>query len=132
MAQMETQKSSLQPFLPTGNAQLTDELKACISNCMSCSAVCLQTVTYCLQQGGKHAAADHIRLLEDCVQICKTSADFMLRGSPLHARTCGVCAEVCDKCAASCEQMGDDAAMKACAEACRRCAESCRRMSASA
>jgi hypothetical protein len=132
MAQVETQKFAVQPFLPTGSVQLTDEMKACISNCMSCAAVCLQTVTYCLQQGGKHAAPDHIRLLEDCVQICKTSADFMLRGSPLHTRTCGVCAEVCDKCASECEGFSGDVVMKACAETCRRCAESCRKMSAMA
>ncbi|MBN1207987.1 MAG: four-helix bundle copper-binding protein [Myxococcaceae bacterium] len=129
MAQLETQKPSVQPFLPVGSVQLTSEMKACISDCMACSAVCLQSVTYCLQKGGKHAALDHIRLLEDCVQICKTSADFMLRGSPLHVRTCAICAEVCDKCAVSCESMADDAVMKACAEACRRCEESCRKMS---
>jgi uncharacterized protein DUF326 len=132
MPQIETQKPSFQPFLPVGGPQLSDEMKACIQNCLSCSAVCIQTVTYCLQKGGKHAAADHIRLLEDCVQICKTSADFMLRGSVLHARTCGVCAEVCDRCANECEKMGDDAVMKACADACRRCADSCRKMSAMA
>lgn len=130
MAQVETQRQILQPFLPAGGVQLSDEMKGCISNCLSCSAVCLQTVTYCLQKGGKHAALDHIRLLEDCVQICKTSADFMLRGSPLHARTCAVCAEVCERCAAECDKMGDDVVMKACADACRRCAESCRKMSA--
>jgi hypothetical protein len=132
MAQVEAQRPTIQPFLPAGGTQLTDEMKGCISNCLSCSAVCLQTVTYCLQKGGKHAALDHIRLLEDCVQICKTSADFMLRASPLHARTCAVCAEVCEKCAAECDKMGDDAVMKACADACRRCAESCRKMSAMA
>lgn len=132
MAQVETQRGVLQPFLPTDTGMLTEEMKGCINNCMSCSAVCLQTLTYCLQKGGRHAAPDHIRLLQDCVQICKTSADFMLRGSPLHTRTCGVCAEVCDRCAVECDKIGDDVAMKACAEACRRCAESCRKMSARA
>jgi len=132
MPQVETQRPMLQPFLPVGGPQLTEEMKACISNCLSCGAVCLQTVTYCLQKGGPHAAPDRIRLLEDCVQICKTSADFMLRGSAMHTRTCAVCAEVCDRCAADCERMGDDAVMKACAETCRRCADSCRKMSAMA
>src|SRR5689334_14135614 len=112
MAQVEAQRPTLQPFLPAVGSQLTEEMKNCISNCLSCAAVCLQTVTYCLQKGGPHAAADRIRLLEDCVQICKTSADFMLRGSPLHARTCGVCAEACERCATDCERMGDDPVMK--------------------
>jgi hypothetical protein len=87
-------------------------------------------VTHCLQAGGKHAEADHIRLLLDCVEICHTSAEFMLRGSHLHTRTCGVCAEVCQECAEDCDRFTEDW-MKRCAETCRRCAESCRRMAGS-
>jgi hypothetical protein len=78
--------------------------------------------------GGKHAAADHIRTLMDCAQICETSADFMVRGSDLHAHTCAACAAVCEACAVSCERLGG-AEMKRCAEECRRCADSCRAMS---
>ncbi len=100
----------------------------CIQECLSCHSICLQTVAYCLNMGGKHADARHIGLLLDCAQSCQTSADFMLRGSSLHGRACGFCAEVCEQCAQSCEQMGDDAQMKACADECRRCAESCRAM----
>jgi MinD superfamily P-loop ATPase len=88
----------------------------------------MNTVTYCLQKGGNHAEQSHIRLLLDCAEICETSANFMLRTSELHARTCGVCAEVCERCAQDCDRMGDDAQMKACADMCRRCAESCRQM----
>ena len=76
-----------------------------------------------------HAEPAHIRLLSDCAEICQTSANFMLRGSELHSRTCGVCAEVCERCATECDRMGDDAQMKVCADMCRRCAESCRQMS---
>jgi hypothetical protein len=108
------------------------EMQQCIDNCMQCHAVCTETISHCLQKGGKHAEAKHIRLLADCAQICATSADFMLRGSDLHALTCGVCAEVCARCAEECERMADDAAMQRCAEECRRCAESCRRMAAEA
>jgi hypothetical protein len=68
--------------------------------------------------------------MADCAQICRTSADFMIRGSDLHPLTCGVCAEVCQRCADDCEQMpGADATMKRCAQVCRDCAESCRQMS---
>jgi hypothetical protein len=80
--------------------------------------------------GGRHAESAHIRLMLDCAEICQTSANFMLRGSELHSRTCGVCAEVCERCARDCEQLGDDAHMRACAEACRRCADSCKHMAA--
>ena len=111
-----------------GTSRTTNEMQQCINECLSCHSICLQTVTHCLQMGGKHAEASHIQLLLACAEICQTSANFMLLGSDLHTRTCGVCAEVCEQCATSCEQMGSDAQMQACAEACRRCAESCQRM----
>jgi hypothetical protein len=107
---------------------MTAEMQRCIQECMSCHAVCLETVTHCLKMGGQHAEVSHVRLLLDCADICQTSADYMLRGSDLHGRTCALCAEVCERCAADCERMGDDAQMQACAQACRACAESCRQM----
>jgi hypothetical protein len=107
---------------------LSREMQECIQNCSNCHSVCLQTVTYCLSMGGMHAEASHIRLMLDCVEICQTSANFMLRGSDLHTRTCAVCAEVCERCAQDCDRFGDDAQMKLCADTCRQCAESCRRM----
>lgn len=106
------------------------QMEECITNCQDCHHICLETINYCLQKGGQHANAAHIRLLLDCAEICQTSANFMLRGSDLHIRTCGVCAELCEHCAQGCTQMGDDAQMQVCADACRRCADSCRRMAA--
>lgn len=111
--------------------QVNQEMQQCIENCLDCHSICLNTVTYCLQKGGHHADPAHIRLLQDCAEICQTSANFMLRGSELHARTCGVCAQVCEQCATECDRIGDDAQMKSCADMCRRCAESCRLMSTS-
>lgn len=111
------------------------EMQQCIENCQNCHAVCLETISHCLQTGGEHASAEHIKLLQDCVQICQTSADFMLRMSDYHPQTCGVCADVCEACADECEKMatGDAAEfMQRCADACRKCAESCRRMSSGA
>ena len=105
-------------------------MRECADTCQECRAVCLETVAYCLEKGGKHAQANHVRLLLDCAEICATSAGFLLRGSDLHGRTCAACAEVCEACARSCDAMGDDPRMKRCAEVCRRCAQSCRSMAA--
>jgi hypothetical protein len=89
----------------------------------------METIAYCLQMGGKHAEASHIRLLMDCAEICATSANYMLRGSDLHTRTCAVCAKACELWAADCERVdSSDGQMQRCADMCRRCAESCRRM----
>lgn len=107
---------------------MSGEMEQCIENCLECHRICEQTAAYCTQMGGKHAEPMHLRVLRDCAQICVSSADFMLRGSELHPRVCGVCAEACNRCAESCAQFGDDALMKECAEICRRCAESCQQM----
>jgi len=103
-------------------------MNECIDNCTQCHQICIETASYCLSMGGKHAAADHIGLLQACADICTTCADTMLRGVAVSPAVCGACAEVCAACATSCEQFGDDAAMKRCAEACRRCEKSCRAM----
>lgn len=110
--------------------EMNQEMQQCITNCLDCHSVCLQTINHCLQKGGRHAEASHIKTLQDCVQSCVTSADFMLRTSPFHGQYCAACAEVCDKCAAECESLSEQAGdfMARCAEVCRKCAESCRKM----
>ncbi len=111
--------------------QMSTEMRDCISNCTECHNICVETASHCLKMGGEHAEASHIRKLLDCAQACATSADFMLRGSALHARTCGVCAEACERCAESCERLANgDEHMLRCAEICRQCAASCRAMAA--
>jgi len=103
-----------------------------VQTALECHTICLETIDHCLAKGGEHASPDHIKLLQDCAEICQTAANFMTRRSDLHNEICRACAEVCERCASSCEQMGDDEMMRRCAEACRRCAESCRQMAGAA
>jgi hypothetical protein len=104
------------------------DMQQCIQNCTNCHAICIGTIQHCLGKGGRHAQRDHIRLLADCAQICRTSADFMIRGSDLHPHICRACAAVCARCADECDAMGDDPYMAACSEICRRTALSCAEM----
>lgn len=100
----------------------------CIKACNECRDVCQDTLFHhCLPAGGKHAEAEHVKLMLDCIQACQTAADFMRRGSSVHASECAACADVCEACAESCERIGGED-MKRCAEACRACAKSCREM----
>lgn len=108
---------------------LSDDMQMCIQNCSQCSQVCEQVIQHCLKKGGMHADLEHIRLLQDCREICAASAGFMIRSSEYHSRVCAVCAEVCLACAQDCEQMPDDEVMKGCADICHRCADSCQKMS---
>lgn len=104
------------------------DIQSCIRECLECYQVCRrEAMQHCLEVGGKHLEPEHFRLMHSCAEICRTSADFMLVGSPLHANVCAACAEVCEACARSCETVGD---MDECIRACRRCAESCRKMAA--
>jgi hypothetical protein len=112
----------------TATTHISQQMRECIQRCTDCHNVCTETITYCLEQGGAYAALDLVRLLQDCAQLCTTSADSMLRASSFSGPVCGLCAIVCDACAEACDQFGDDPQMKACADTCRRCAECCRRM----
>ncbi len=104
----------------------------CIRECTSCHAVCLHTMTVVLYFD--HLATDNslIRTLKDCAEICQTSADFMLRGSPLHGLTCDACARICDECGDACDQYPENENLRACAESCRSCSASCHEMAVSA
>jgi len=103
-------------------------MERCIHECEKCHDICLRAVTYCLRKGERYEDASHITALLDCVEMCRTCASFMLRESPRHHHTCGVCAEICDACAKSCAAFKDDDEMQRCAAECQRCAESCRAM----
>jgi hypothetical protein len=109
---------------------VSSDIQHCIQTCLDCHNSCLNTVTYCLQQGQHHSDVAHITLMMDCAEICQTSANFMLRNSALHMRTCSICAEVCDICAMDCQRFADDMQMQSCADICRRCAQTCRNMAA--
>ncbi|GLC28157.1 four-helix bundle copper-binding protein [Roseisolibacter agri] len=112
---------------------MSRDMEQCIQECLNCYSVCTVTAGHCLDLGGPHASRQHQTALLDCARACQTSADFMLRGSPMHARACALCAEACRACEQSCRSVGgSDPMMQQCAEACRRCAESCERMAAMA
>src|SRR5690242_2551244 len=108
---------------------LSPEMERCAVDCLNCHSVCLRTIRYCLQLGGKHVRAEHMNLLLNCAEICQAAENFILSGDvELASEICRVCADVCERCAESCESYGNDMQMKSCAEVCRQCAMSCRNM----
>ncbi|MCX9193226.1 hypothetical protein C3Y87_17830 [Carbonactinospora thermoautotrophica] len=104
------------------------QMQRAVMDALECHRVCEETIGHCLQAGGRYAEASHIRLLTDCADVCRMTADMMARSSEFHPQMCGMCADVCVRCAEDCERFSDDEQMRRCAEACRRCAESCRQM----
>lgn len=100
-------------------------MQECIDICYDCSKMCLEMIPSCLGKGEKHADPTHILLLQNCAEICRTSAQFMMTNSAFSNDLCSVCADVCRQCAEDCDSFGDDEMMKQCAEVCRACADSC-------
>lgn len=107
-----------------------DAMDECIEACLQCHVVCTMTAQYCLVRGGERAAVDQVALLLDCAQLCQTSADFMVRGSPYHVATCRACAEVARACSEACAAVADDEELAHCAEVCATCADLCEQMAA--
>jgi hypothetical protein len=119
------------PTRPTeslAGAQLSPEMRDCIDDCLDCHSVCLASLSrHCLEAGGKHVEAEHVRRMLACAELCRAAAAVMMIGTEIHRRVCAVCAQACDACARSCEEVGE---MDECVEACRNCAESCREKAA--
>ena len=119
MEQLERMQSS--------EVMTSEEVRECLRDSLDCYQTCIETITRCLNMGGKHAEFEHLNLLMDCAKICSTNADFIIRNSTYYPQTCGITADICDECADNCDRFDEDF-MKECASVCRRCAESCREM----
>jgi len=105
-----------------------DAMQECIEECLNCHAVCTMTLQHCIATGGEHTEVNLIGILLDCAEICQTSANFMLRGSPYHVVTCAACAELCRACEDACRAVTADEQLAHCGEVCAACAESCDQM----
>lgn len=103
-------------------------LQGCVDGCERAHDACTELLGWSLAKGGVHAEPAHLALLADCADICRTTADFLLRHSELHELTDSACAEISARCAASCDRMPDDPVVTACADACRACARTCSTM----
>lgn len=108
--------------------ELDQRTRDCIDLCSQCEVSCETVIMHCIDMGGEHAQPNHIRALQDCADICNTTANYLARKSEFVSQACDVCARVDGACAEMCEQFEDDEAMRSHAELCRRTAESCRSM----
>jgi hypothetical protein len=110
---------------PHGNNPWSD----CVTACWTCRNECQKTFfDHCLQEGGPHLEADHVRIIMDCIALCQATADSMVRRSPVYAAICAAAALVCDACAESCDAI-DTETMRQLGAHCRACATACREMS---
>ena len=94
-------------------------LDRCVTECNECHAATLKALRHSLEQGGSYAEPRHLRLLEDTIEVCAVTVDFVLRHSTSTAFGASVCAQVCHQCADSCARWENDPLLQACAAACR-------------
>ncbi|MDD7794091.1 four-helix bundle copper-binding protein [Clostridium sp. 'White wine YQ'] len=102
--------------------------QSCIDICSKCAQICNECLNLCLHESDVKSRIDCIRTLQDCAEICTTSACFMSRGSGSIKEICNLCAVICEKCIVECE-MHDDEHCKTCANICSQCADECRKVS---
>jgi hypothetical protein len=108
--------------------QAHDDMQECIEECLNCHAVCTMTLQHCIASGGDRTEVNLIGILLDCAELCQTSANYMLRGSPYHVITCAAAAELCRACEEACRAVSGDEQLAHCADVCAACAEVCDRM----
>lgn len=103
------------------------EVERCIQQCTATHQAALTVSGHALRHGGAENTNHVIRVLSDCVEMCQTAANFMLRGSPNHSRTCALTAEICREVARECGKF-DDEPMRRMVEIATGCAETCEAM----
>lgn len=117
--------------MTTMNPSMTPQMQQCIDMCGECHSTCETAIDHCLRATDR-ADMSHLRTLMDCADICRMTADLMLRGSAMSGQMCGMCADICTRCADACRQISGDQTMQDCADTCMRCAEMCRSMAQAA
>src|SRR6266849_381298 len=83
-----------------GTPMVQVEMQQCIQDCLDCNTACLLTASNYQLAGGGQANPDYIFMLQDCAELCMTTAHFMQHDSPLHGFICQTCALVCNHAAA--------------------------------
>jgi hypothetical protein len=107
------------------HARKTTGIERCIQHCEDTHDACLELIDHCLEKGSAFAVPDAIRVLEDCSEICRTAADFMVRDSRLHLTVCRACATICEETARGLERLPEDDLIRRGAELVRKCSQSC-------
>jgi hypothetical protein len=116
-------------MVDTAGKKFDADMEQCIDACTRTHQVALTVSGHALRHGGEENSNHLIRVLSDCVEMCQTAANFMLRGSPNHKKTCGLNAEICREVARECGKF-DDEPMNKMARVATECAESCEKMAA--
>lgn len=99
-----------------------EEFEHAINSCVQCVAACEDAINYCLKTG--MASVELVNVLRDCIDICKTTSNLMMRGSEHGEHLTKECREICMVCAEECINSNIEY-LKKCADTCKACAAEC-------
>lgn len=94
------------------------------NSCKACEKTCEDTLSYFKKKGGKYATEKNLNTLQDCIALCKASADLQGRKSANTKKVMELCHQVCTECAQMCKEMNDPK-LKDCVKSCEECANCC-------
>lgn len=101
----------------------------CVIDCVNAHNLCLQTINYCLGQGGDYVRPDRFKAIVDCAEACIISARSILRESSLKHNFLLLCIQACTKAIQACEKFSGDKQMQSCRDYVNKCLESCKLIS---
>lgn len=87
------------------------EIDRCVQDLMTCHDVCLQAAS------NASGNSSHATMLQDCAELCQTTAHFLQHGDPLYGYVTSAAATVTQVCGERCESMGDSNTANACKSA---------------
>lgn len=90
----------------------SDDAASCAAECTQCANTCLAMIQYCDKIGDKY---DGLKAAcEDCLAVCRLTADTEKRSSPIHEMMMPVCVEACRLMIEQCSSFPEDDYCKEC------------------
>jgi len=119
--------SSLSPMQSNQISQ-SDNREESLRKCLTAYRTSTACIQHCLKLGGEHADPDHILILMNTSEICRTFSQFLLSESHYSHELCGITSRICLACADSCDSFDrqENEMMLECSSACLAFAQTCK------
>ena len=112
----------------TGPNEDETTLQKCVVDCSNAKNVGIQTLRYCLEQGGKFADPENLNKIQDCNELCNIVCSFLLRKSVMTKEMLKICQKACEDCSLFCQQFKEDKQLEACGKYANQASESCKHL----
>lgn len=101
------------------------QMQLSADHCLECFRACSEAMAHTIDLRRQHWEHEHYRILLDCIDVCKTTAGFLIRQSDYYKDICSVCALICKETTKCCQEFGNDPFMLKAGDIASKCAKSC-------